>query len=256
MKLLKRLVLVALAIGMTGSMALAQQEQVGQIAEFVGTATVARAGGSQALGLDAPIYQNDTIETQSGTVLLITFVDGTNLSMSSNAAMTIDEMVYSPGASDNSALFSLTTGLFVLVSGDAARSGDMVVSTPVSTIGIRGTAVAIKAAREEIENTITLLRDPNGNDGLVEVSNELVSAVLQVLGDSVTLTRRDTPKLTVRKMSPAQMAKLFGSALAIMQRHTNSNLGADQATFDDLSADDAADLQLLFLDLFKEASAE
>ena len=174
--------------------------------------------------------------------------------MSSDAALTIDEMVYNPGASDNSALFSMTSGLFVLVSGDAARSGDMVVSTPVATIGIRGTAVAIQAASEGLENLIVLLSDPNGNDGLVEVSNDAATVILEALGDSVSLALRDQLNLVIARLTPAQMATAFGSALAIMQRYTGSSLGADPATFDDLDEEDRDALRLLFEELIDEAS--
>ena len=47
------------------------------------------------------------------------------------------------------------------MSGEIAKSGSdaMTVSTPVATLGIRGTTVAGKAAVEGNENSFTLLQD-------------------------------------------------------------------------------------------------
>jgi len=239
-------VLVVMVVAVLGGPRWAEaQEAVGQVVAVGGAVTAARAGGgSDTLELDSPIYQGDAIRTASGAELGIRFVDGTTLTMGPDAAMVIDELVYSAGSNANSGLFSLTTGLFVLVSGDVARSGDLMVTTPVSTIGIRGTAVAIKAASEEIANIITLLRDPNGNEGIVEVANDVTRLVLSALGDTATLLRRNGP-ITASQLSAQDIANVFQAALAVMQRLTGDSLGAELVEDAEAAAALLEQLQLL-----------
>ena len=74
-----------------------------------------------------------------------------------------------------------------MVSGDVAATGEMVIETPVSTIGIRGTSVVIQAASEGEQNLITLLEDPDGNVGIIEVSTGVSSVILDTLGASTSV---------------------------------------------------------------------
>ena len=68
------------------------------------------------------------------------FADGTTFNISSNANMELNEFVYDPKGSSNSTLISLKKGTFTFIAGAIAHTGDMKVSTPVGTMGIRGTA--------------------------------------------------------------------------------------------------------------------
>ena len=59
----------------------------------------------------------------------------------------------------------------------------MVLTTPVATIGIRGTTVAGFAAAEGEENTISLLSDADGEVGEIVVSNAAGFVVINQAGD-------------------------------------------------------------------------
>ena len=230
--------------------ATAQDAAVGSVLELEGAADAVRTDGSRAsLQPGSEVFLGDRVETGTGSTLAIRFVDGTLLSIAANASMTIDELVYDPGAQDNASLFSLTQGLFVLVSGDIAKSGDMVVTTPVSTIGIRGTAVAIQAAREELENIITLLDDPAGT-GIVTVANDVIEVALTALGDTAVLVTSTDP-ITTASLTAQDIANVYAAALAVMQRITGSNLGAAPAS--EVSAEDAAEVLLLLQQLIEAA---
>ena len=53
--------------------------------------------------------------------------------------MALNDYVYDPNGTSNDALFSLVQGGFAFVAGKVAHTGDMKITTPVATMGIRGT---------------------------------------------------------------------------------------------------------------------
>src|SRR5207248_305281 len=109
------------------------------------------ADGTRApLTTGAAIFQGDQIETGAGGAIGVVFVDDTTFSLGAAARMTIDELVFDPGANTGKSALSIVQGVFSFVSGKIAAAGpnNMTVSTPVVTIGIRGTSVAGVAAAE------------------------------------------------------------------------------------------------------------
>jgi len=202
---------------------------VGSIGDVSGEAWTTHVDGSRvALGNGDDVYLGDVVETGGGSALNISFVDGTSLSLSDDARMVIDDMVYSPGSADNSASFSMVQGLFVLVSGDVAKTGEMTIETPVSTIGIRGTSVAIQAATEGLRNLITLLADPDGNIGIVEVSTQVARVILDTLGASTSVTSAGLAPSAVEVLTADQIETAYRSALSTMQLKTGTSLGVNK----------------------------
>ncbi len=59
--------------------------------------------------------------------------------------MVLDEMVYDPGTQEGSVSLSVIQGVFTFVSGEIAKTDPdaMTLDTPVATIGIRGTQLAM-----------------------------------------------------------------------------------------------------------------
>jgi hypothetical protein len=116
--------------------------------------------------------------TAKGAAVGITFVDDTVFSLGEEGRMVIDEMVYDPATQEGAFSANLVQGVFTFVSGEIAKTGvdSMTVSTPVATIGIRGTKVAGRAAQEGADNTISLLPEtlPDGTQvvGQLAVSNQ------------------------------------------------------------------------------------
>ncbi len=135
-------------VAQAGGPQLAQAaEPIGSITKADGTVTVTRADGTQEqVSVGDPVYQGDVVETASGSAVGITFVDDSAFSLGSGGRMVLDELVYDPATGDGSSSVSLMSGVFSFVSGEIAKSGPdaMTVSTPVATIGIRGTKGVIK----------------------------------------------------------------------------------------------------------------
>ncbi|MSP82267.1 MAG: hypothetical protein EXQ94_04860 [Alphaproteobacteria bacterium] len=143
-------------------------EPIGRVGTVAGTATATHADGRVAtLAAGDPIYQGDALATGVGAALAVVFVDGTSFALGADARMIVDEFVYDPVGNGDSAAINLVEGLFVFVSGEVAHSGPeaMVLTTPVATIGIRGTALALKVAGGWRGEPLRLVAGPQRRGG-------------------------------------------------------------------------------------------
>ena len=116
---------------------------IGRVASLEGGATAFRNGVQVSLNVGDVVIKGDVIQTSGSSAVGVIFSDGTTFSLSSNARMVLNDFVYSPGGSANSALINLVQGSITFVAGEVAHTGDMRVGTPVATMGIRGTAVNV-----------------------------------------------------------------------------------------------------------------
>lgn len=156
-----------------GDIQLAQAgEPIGRVETVTGTVTVERAGGSSTeLAAGDPIFLNDVVlAAQDGSVGIV-FIDGTTFALSAGARMTMDEMVYDPASGGGNFVTTVLQGTFVFSTGTIAPNGSMDVNTPVGTIGIRGTTVAVRLALEGTDTIIMLLPDEDGHVGRIVIQN-------------------------------------------------------------------------------------
>ena len=147
-------------------------EPIGNVATMTGTATVIRSKNSLPLKLKDDIYLNDVLVTSANSTLGITFNDATTFNLTANARITVDNYIYEDGGKQNSALFDITKGTVAFVAAAVAKTGDMKISTPSATLGIRGTTGLV-----EVDGTTTgahnikLYPDPDGRVGHIDVSD-------------------------------------------------------------------------------------
>jgi hypothetical protein len=92
--------------------------------------------------------------------------------------MTIDNYIYEDGGKQNAGIFDIGKGTVAFVAAAVARTGDMMITTPTSTLGIRGTTGLVEvpeggaAAGGATNNVnIKLYPDPDGHVGRIEVSD-------------------------------------------------------------------------------------
>ena len=213
---------------------------IGQVEALAGEAFVVRVDGTRVpLEVGSAVYTGDVLETSFDGAIAVAFIDGTTFSLAEDARMVIDELVYDPTSEGNSAAFSLVQGLFVLVSGDIAKTGEMDIETPVATVGIRGTSAAIQAAAEGLQNLVTLLQDPDGNVGVVEVATLIGTVILNEIGASTTVVSADQAPSPVEILEGADIEALYRAALATMQALSDANLGVSDSTTGDAAGDTA-----------------
>lgn len=114
-------------------------EPIGNVATVTGIATVIRDKNSYPLRVRDDIYLNDVVQTSSNSTLGITFNDATTFNLSASSKITIDNYVYEDGGKQNSGIFDIGKGTVAFVAAAVAKTGDMKITTPTATLGIRGT---------------------------------------------------------------------------------------------------------------------
>jgi hypothetical protein len=150
---------------------------IGQVATLQGSATATR-GNAAAVGLrvNDPIFKNDVLATAANSTLGITFDDQTTFSLSANTRIAVNEFVYREGSGGNVANFNVAVGTAAFVASLVAKTGDMKITTPSATLGIRGTTGVVDvpagaAAGGAAEPRIKLYPDSDGHVGQIEVFN-------------------------------------------------------------------------------------
>jgi hypothetical protein len=160
----------------------AQNASVGTVTGVQGAATVTQgAGVSRPLNIGDEIFNDDLLETAAGAKLLVTFSDATKLTLGPSAEVVVDEFVYNPNGGTNNAVMRVTAGAMRLVAGAIETAGGpqaVTVTTPVATIGIRGTDFFVEQDAEHLSVALfsgyrvavtnptgqTLLRPGEGTD--------------------------------------------------------------------------------------------
>ncbi|WP_245333676.1 FecR family protein [Bradyrhizobium guangdongense] len=151
-------------------------EPIGNVATVTGIATVIRDRNSYPLRVRDDIYLNDIVQTSSNSSLGITFNDATTFNLSASARIAIDDYVYEEGGRQNAAIFDVGKGTVAFVAAAVAKTGDMKITTPTATLGIRGTTGVVEvpegaAANRASNVNIKLYPDADGRVGHIDVDD-------------------------------------------------------------------------------------
>jgi hypothetical protein len=154
----------------------ADDEPIGNVATLTGSATVTRNNAATPLKLKDDIFQNDLLQTSANSTLGITFNDATTFNLTANATITVDNYIYEDGGKQNAALFDIARGTVAFVAAAVAHTGDMKISTPTASLGIRGTTGLVEvpegaAANNPNNVAIKLYPDADGRVGRIEVND-------------------------------------------------------------------------------------
>ena len=187
---------------------------IGRVDTVDGRVSVTRIDGSRAdVDPGAPIFQGDIVTTGKDAKIGIEFVDSSSFSLGGEGRVSIDEMVFDPGAQTGKGMLKVAEGVFSFVSGQIAKAGAdaMVLATPVATIGIRGTAVAGKAAASGSTNTITLLNDPGGGTGEITVRTQSGVVTMNQAFQTTQVSSAFLPPAQPVTMPASVVQKVFGA---------------------------------------------
>jgi hypothetical protein len=154
----------------------AGDEPIGNVATLTGSATVTRNNEATLLKLKDDIFLNDVLQTSAKSSLGVTFNDATTFNLTANARIAVDSFVYEDGGKQNSALFDVARGTVAFVAAAVAKTGDMKISTPTATLGIRGTSGLVEvpagaSATSRNNVAIKLYPDADGKVGRIEVND-------------------------------------------------------------------------------------
>ena len=221
--ILKSNIVNLLAIGQPldhGMIAFEDPEAIGKITTADGAVSVQRLDQTIQLNQGDFIYLNDIVSSNTSAVG-IAFADETTMSVDPNSTMVIDDFVYDP---ENPTVGSMNAnvleGNFSFVSGQIAKVGNdaMKVTTPVLTIGVRGTQVAGKANTEGEENEIVLLPNEDGTVGEIMIKNESGEVLLTKAYEATIITDPYTVPTVPVILQKTEVLKKFASTIATTRK--------------------------------------
>ena len=154
----------------------APEEPIGNVATVTGNASVIRNDKTTPLKVKDDIYLNDVVQTGANSTLGITFIDATTFNLKASTKITIDNYVYEDGGKNNAAIFDVAKGTAAFVAASVAKTGDMKITTPTATLGIRGTTGLVEvpegaAASNPNNVAVKLYPDADGRVGRIEVND-------------------------------------------------------------------------------------
>ena len=206
---------------------------IGVAASVVKDVRLSNAGSTKPrpVVLRERIALADLIQTGKASQLQVLLLDRSTFSIGANAILRIDRFVYDPARGRSSGA-SVARGAFRFMSGQSNRANNTTVSSPVATIGIRGTVLegvvgegAAQIARGEIREvkqakadnrnaTLVVLRGPGrrteaGADvGAASVSSGGVTVELTEPMQAAFVPREGAAPIGPFRLSPSGLALL------------------------------------------------
>ena len=170
---------------------------IGHVVTMTGSASIVRNGVTIDVNNGDNVYQNDVVQTGSGSTLGLVLDDGTTFNLSANARLMLNDLVYDASSTSNTALFTLVQGAASFVAGQVAKTGDMKVATPVALIGIRGTMVILNASATDGTVSISVVDQHDGQVHAVQVFNTAGALIGTVTSNGTSLTLTPTANFNV-----------------------------------------------------------
>ena len=234
MRDLYRLALAGVALIALSSAALAADPQIG-VNAVVHNSVQTKGANEPALHpavVRAPVHIGDAVVSGADSALQILLLDKSVFTVGANARMTIDKFVYDPSRGTSDVAASIVKGTFRFMSGPTlAGAGHNAITSPVATIGVRGTivegavgpdALAILAGEAGLPpftgnpDSVTLVvlrgpgRDGKGFDkpGAIDVASGGVTVSIEHPGQAVIIWGPDLPPYGSFDLSDAAFERL------------------------------------------------
>jgi hypothetical protein len=137
----------------------------------------------QTIYVDSDVFQDEDIVTGPKSATRIIFKDGTNLEMGENSRLKLTKLVFDPDPSKSKVVIKAAAGVFRWTSGNLPHEA-YGISTPVATIGIRGTTLEFIIAPSGL-TTVALSR------GSIIVANKKGDSVILKPGEATTILPPD-----------------------------------------------------------------
>lgn len=209
MKYCPGLLAALLFVGLLCTMPALAQQVAGQVERQKGAASRSASGVTSDLSQGGQVFVGDEIRTGPKARLEIRFEDQSSLTLGENARVTIDQFVYGSDRASSQSL-AIVRGVFRFATGQIGRStpGNVDFTTPVATIGIRGTVfrggeltVGMPPGQPHYGFQVT--------EGAIEVASPGGSVVLDAPGEGTFLPlNRVAAPTPVRQWTEAEVAEV------------------------------------------------
>ena len=168
------------------------------------------------IGID--VQANELVTTAARDRAHLVFLDGSSLTVGPNARVVIDRFVYDPASNTGDLAINASRGVFRLVGGRISKQKPIVITTPSSTIGVRGGITIVTVTPTE-----TVASFVYGNSMTVTAG-----------GQTQTATRAGSQVVTAAGGVPGMPSLLkqggLGAALNQLEGATaNANTAPDQS---------------------------
>ena len=204
---------------------------IGKVTTAESTFKIQRGDQTIELSEGDFIYLDDVISA-GGTAVGIAFADETTMSVDPNSTMVIDDFVYDPeNPTVGSMNANILEGNFSFVSGQIAKAGNdaMKVTTPVLTIGVRGTQVAGKANTEGEDNEIVLLPNSDGTVGQIMIANQSGEVLLTKPYEATIIANAFVPPTVPVVLPKTEVLKKFANTISTT-RKTEAKAEVERST--------------------------
>jgi hypothetical protein len=152
---------IAFAIG---SNAVLAEPLIGTVVQksFKGAVGTRAAATSEPLYFGHEVYAQETVTTPANGATVMRFHDQTQLQIGANSTIVLDRFVYDPNVDTSNGSIKFAKGVFRYIGGQAKSEDNIKLSTPTTTLTIRGTKFIIYVA-DDGGTTVSVI------DGKVDV---------------------------------------------------------------------------------------
>jgi ferric-dicitrate binding protein FerR (iron transport regulator) len=160
---------------------------------------VVRVTGSAAsqINVGDGLLRDETVRTGLESAARLVMADNTNLSLGPNATLKLDRTVFNDEHTYRDIAIKLTAGAFRFVTGNSAKTAYKI-TTPVATIGVRGTILDILSQRGK--TTVVLQEGASRvcatGGQCIELTQPGDTAVIISTGGKVTIQKVNVPPWT------------------------------------------------------------
>ena len=130
---------------------------IGNVVKQKGNASVERSGEKSSLQEGSGIEFKDNVRTGNGDVG-IKFVDDTNVAVSPQSSLIIDEFIYDPQSKVGKIVSNIKIGTVKIITGEISKKNpdNLEVNVPTGSVGARGTEFVVVTESDE-KSTVVLL---------------------------------------------------------------------------------------------------
>jgi ferric-dicitrate binding protein FerR (iron transport regulator) len=122
------------------------QARVGEAAVVKNEVVRVTASASSQINVGDALLRDETVRTGADSAARLVMADSTNLSLGPGSSIKLDRTVFDDEHSYRDIAIRLTTGAFRFVTGHSEKTAYKI-TTPVATIGVRGTILDILSVR-------------------------------------------------------------------------------------------------------------
>jgi hypothetical protein len=152
------------------------------------------SSSSSQMSVGDGVLRDETVRTGAESATRLVMADSTNLSLGANASLTLDRTVFNDERTYRDIAVKMTSGAFRFVTGHSEKAAYKI-STPLATIGVRGTILDILSQRGK--TTVVL------QEGGSHVCNQSGSQCIELTqpGDTAIITSSGQGRSTIKKTS-------------------------------------------------------